>query len=180
MPRSLAFLRAINLGRNRRFPMAEVKACLAAAGFTDVETHLATGNVRLTTGMRSRRLLEAELERVFEAHTGFAVPTVVLQPTELTRLYDEAVALDVTAARRYVSLLKDAPTPEVAALIDGWDAPGEGARVLGRAIYWWIDHPSRNATFSNARAERHLGTATTRDLKVIAKLVEKWGERPTS
>lgn len=175
MPNHLAFLRAINLGKNRRFPMADVKACLAEAGFTDVETHLATGNVRLRSPVRSRTVLEAQLERVFAARTGFVVPTVVLSPAELTRLYAEVRTLDVTAERRYVTLLKDEPTTVAVEVIDRWDAPGEGARVVGRAVYWWIDHPSQAAKFSNTKVERHLGVATTRDLKVIAKLAERWG-----
>ena len=179
MPSYVAFLRAINLGRNRRFPMADVQRCLTAAGFTEVETFLATGNVRVVTSLRSRSKVEAGLERVFEAQSGFAVPTVVLTPAELSDLYDAVLALDVTAERRYVTLLKDDPPPTAVVGLDSWDAPGEGAKVVGRAVYWWIDHPTQDARLSNARVERQigaLGTATTRDLKVIAKLAERWGD----
>ncbi|HET6560991.1 MAG TPA: DUF1697 domain-containing protein [Marmoricola sp.] len=170
----IAFLRAINLGRNRRFPMAEVKECLADAGFTDVETHLATGNVRFGSRMRSRARLEERLEEVFEARTGFAVPTIVVSPAELCAVHDAAMALDVTAARRYVTFLKDPLTTGAKAEIDAWDAPGEGAKALDRAVVWWLDHPTAAAKFSNARVERHA-VATTRDLKVVATLAERWG-----
>ena len=40
MPTYVAFLRAINLGKNRKFPMADVRRVLTTAGFTDVETEL--------------------------------------------------------------------------------------------------------------------------------------------
>lgn len=175
MPQHIAFLRAINLGKVRKVPMAELRAWLAAAGFTDVETHIQTGNVRLGTPMRSRAKVETEVERVLAERAGFEVPTVVLSPRELAELYAAAEGLGVTAQRRYVSFLKDEPGPEAQAVIDAWDAPGEGARVLGRAVYWWIDHPTRAARFSNARVERHIGTATTRDLKVVSALAERWG-----
>jgi uncharacterized protein (DUF1697 family) len=173
-PRMIAFLRAINLGKNRRFAMADLKECLAAAGFPDVETYLATGNIRVGTRMRSRSRLEERLEEVFEACTGFAVPTIVVTPAELRAVHDAATALELTAARRYVTFLKEPLSAEAKAEIDAWDAPGEGARAMDRAVVWWLDHPSQAARFSNARAERHA-VATTRDLKVVATLAERWG-----
>jgi uncharacterized protein (DUF1697 family) len=170
----IAFLRAINLGKNRRFAMADLTECLAAAGFPDAETYLATGNVRVRTRMRSRARLERRLEEVFEGCTGFAVPTIVVSPAELRAVHDAAMAVEPAAARRYVTFLKEPLNAEAKAEIDAWDAPGEGAKALDRAVVWWLDHPTQAARFSNARVERHT-VATTRDLKVVATLAERWG-----
>ena len=62
MPRHLAFLRAINLGPLRKVPMAELRERLTAAGFADVETHIQTGNIALTSTMRSQAKVEAAIE----------------------------------------------------------------------------------------------------------------------
>jgi uncharacterized protein (DUF1697 family) len=175
MTTHLAFLRAINLGKNRRVPMAQLKEVLTEAGFTGVETHLATGNVRVESSKRSRSGVETHIERVLADAFGFEVPTIVLSPNELRDVYAEAVSLEVSAQRRYVTFLKDEPEPSAAAEIDAWEAPGEGARVLSRAVYWWIDHPNADARMSNATVERKVGTATTRDLKVVATLAQRWG-----
>lgn len=175
MTTHVAFLRAINLGKNRRLPMAQVQESLAGAGFTGVETYLATGNVRVETPKRSRVAVEKEIERALEASAGFAVPTIVLSPAELSAVYAEALSLEVPAQRRYLTFLKEEVPAEVVERFDGWDAPGEGAKVLGRAVYWWLDHPTAAARLSNALVERHIGTATTRDLKVVATLTERWG-----
>jgi uncharacterized protein (DUF1697 family) len=175
VPAYVAFLRAINLGRTRKVPMASLREWLAEAGFTGVETYIQTGNVLVTTGMRSREKVEARLEELLAARTGFEVPTVAFTPSELTRLYAATQAVDVTAARRYLTLLKREPDPETAATLDAWRAPGEGAKVLGRAVFWWIDHPNAAARLSNAVVEKRLGVATTRDLKVMATLAERWG-----
>jgi uncharacterized protein (DUF1697 family) len=175
MTTHIAFLRAINLGKNRRLPMAQLQECLTAAGFSDVETYLATGNVRLSTSKRSRTVVEKEVESVLRDTTGFEVPTIVLSPTELSRVYADALAADVSAQRRYVTFLKDEPPADLAAELDAWEAPGEGAKVLGRAVYWWIDHPNADAKMSNAKVEKRLGTATTRDLKVVTTLADRWG-----
>ena len=174
MAAHVCFLRAINLGRNRRLPMALVQEALSAAGFTGVRTHLATGNVLVETPERARRAVEAEVERVLSAAAGFDVPTITVSPQELADVHAAAVDLGVSAQRQYVTFLKEEPAPEVAAEIDAWEAPGEGAEVLGRAVYWWIDHRNAVARMSNARVEKQLGTATTRDLKVVATLTERW------
>ena len=65
MPTYIAFLRAINLGANRKFPKDAIKAAAEGAGFTDVETYINTGNVRVTTRLRSRAKVEAALEKAF-------------------------------------------------------------------------------------------------------------------
>lgn len=174
MPTYVAFLRAINLGRTRKLPMADVRECLEEAGYDGVATHIQTGNVLLRSPLRSRGRLETALEQVFARKTGFEVPTMVTTPAELAATYAAALEVGARAERRYVSFLKQQPSAEAALLIDAWDAPGEGARVLGRTVHWWIDHPSRAARLSNAFLERHTGPATTRDLKVVAALVQKW------
>ena len=176
--RYVAFLRAINLGRNRKFPMADVRTCLGSAGFEEVETHIQTGNVRLSVpaaaGLSGREEVEAELERVFAATTGFEVPTMAFTPAELVAVHDKVHGLDVAAERRYVAFLKREPEPAVREEVEAWSAPGEGARVVGRAIFWWLDHATAVARLSNVRLEKLIGPATTRDLKVVDKLVEKW------
>src|SRR3546814_2148662 len=77
MPSYVAFLRAINLGAKRKFPKDDPRSAVESAGFTDVETHINTGNVRLSTAMRSRERIEAKLEAAFLADRGFEVPTIV-------------------------------------------------------------------------------------------------------
>jgi uncharacterized protein (DUF1697 family) len=175
MTTHLAFLRAINLGKNRRVPMPQLKEILCAAGFSGVDTYLATGNVRVESAKRSRTVVETQIERALADALGFEVPTIVLTPRELAKVYAEALALEVSAQRRYLTFLKEEPGTDAAAELDAWEAPGEGARVLGRAVYWWIDHPNADARMSNARVERKVGPATTRDLKVVATLAERWG-----
>ena len=76
----VAFLRAINLGTRRRFPKDAIRAAVEAAGMSEVETYINTGNVRVTTPLRSRAKVEAALEKAFRAAAGFDVPTIVFTP----------------------------------------------------------------------------------------------------
>jgi len=74
----VALRRAINLGATRKFPNAEIVAAVERAGGTDVETYINTGNLRLTTRLRSGAKVEAALEPAFLADRGFEVPTIVI------------------------------------------------------------------------------------------------------
>ena len=53
MPRYVALLRGVNVGGSGRMAMADLRACVEAAGYEDVATHIQTGNVLFRTPMRS-------------------------------------------------------------------------------------------------------------------------------
>jgi uncharacterized protein (DUF1697 family) len=174
----IAFLRAVNLGRTRKVPMAEARSWLAEAGLGDVETYIQTGNLRFTTSLRSRARVERLVEKVLADACGFDVPTMAFTPQELRGVYDQALGLAAPSGpevRRYVTFLKEEPDAGAAAPVDAWAHDGEAARVLGRAVHWWIDKPNQAARLSNARLEKLLGLGTTRDLKVVTTLTERWG-----
>lgn len=173
MPTYVAFLRAINLGATRKFPQADIVAATEAAGGTEVATHINTGNVRLTSSLRSRAKVEGALEAAYEADRGFAVPTIVLTPAELRQVAADAAGLDHDG-RHYVSLLKAEPTAAGIELIEA--AGGDGARavVRDRAVHLLLAGDYHAAPLTNAEVEKALGVATNRNLTVIRALVEKW------
>lgn len=175
MPTYIAFLRAINIGKRQFRKEAIVRAC-EAAGCRDIETYINTGNVRVTTPLRSRAKVEAALEKAFAAEAGFEVPTIVLTPAELTEIaaYAEQVGEGHTG-RHYVSLLKDTPSQATVAKLDGAGSRGERAVVDGRGVHLLLGENYHEATLDNALVEKHLGVATNRNLNVIRTLAEKWG-----
>jgi uncharacterized protein (DUF1697 family) len=176
MPRHIAFLRAVNVGK-RKYPMAELRAALEAAGYEDVETHIQTGNVLLTAPTRSRAKVEAELETLFEKDRGFEVRTIVLSPTELVQVAtdaDEIAAEHPAGHGHYVSLLKEAPSAAAARTMEEHGFPDETAVVRGRAVHLLYDKPYHEAKVSNVLVEKRLGVATNRNVKVIRALAEKW------
>ena len=52
MPSYVVFLRAVNVG-GRFVKMADLRTALEQAGFTEVETHIQSGNVLVRSGRRS-------------------------------------------------------------------------------------------------------------------------------
>jgi len=171
----IAFLRAVNIG-NRQVKMAGLRTELEANGFTDVATYIASGNLRVTTTLRSAAKVEKELERVMEAWLGFDVPTMVRTPQQLTKAF--AVGVDLTSPvpgspRHYVSFLKDEPAAAAVKKLEEWDKPKERAQVIGREAHLWLG--SERPKLTNASMEKILGTAgTARDWKTVTKLADIW------
>ncbi len=172
----IAFLRAINLGATRKFPKDAIRAAVEAAGFTDVETYINTGNVRFDSTMRSRARIETLLEAAFLEDRGFEVPTIVFTPQELSAIDADAEKFaDGHEGRHYVSLLKEEPSAEAVELVHAAGTAAEVARVGGRAVHLLLGAEYHTATLTNAVVEKHLGVATNRNLTVIRALSQKWG-----
>jgi uncharacterized protein (DUF1697 family) len=169
----IAFLRAINLGAKRKFPKAAIIDAVEKAGFTDVETYINTGNVRLDTTLRSRARIEAALEKAFEAEAGFAVPTIVFTQKELAAIADEAESFG-HGGKHYVSFLKETPTAAAIEAVEAVGTADEVARVGGRAVHLLLGDNYHESRLTNASIEKHLGVATNRNLTVVRALAEKW------
>lgn len=169
----IGFLRAINLGAKRKFPKAEIVAAVEAAGFTEVETYINTGNVRFATTLRSRARIEAALEQAFRERAGFEVPTICFTPAELRAIAERAESFG-HGGRHYVSLLKDEPPADAVRAVEARSTAEEVARVGGRAVHLLLGESYHEARLTNAVVERELGVATNRNLTVIRTLAQKW------
>src|SRR5690348_6452074 len=175
MPTHIGFLRAVNIGK-RQYKTADLRAALAGAGYDDVDTYIQTGNIRITSSLRSLAKVQAELEALFLADRGFEVPTMVFSPAELSALVDDAAGVPDKAPEyaHYVSLLQK---PATAAQVEAGEAlslPGETVVVRGRAVHLLYDIPYGQAKLSNPKLEKAVGPATNRSLKVLREVVERW------
>lgn len=171
----VAFLRAINLGARRKFSPAEVVAATEAAGFSDVATHINTGNVRFTTTMRSRERITERLEAAYAADRGFEVPVALLTLAEVRAVADSLDAIGAGhEGNHYVSLLQAAATPEAVAELEALSNANERVVVRDRAVHLLVTTDFRGARLSGATIEKHLGVATNRNRTVIAAIAAKW------
>ncbi|MFN2383158.1 MAG: DUF1697 domain-containing protein [Gemmatimonadota bacterium] len=111
--RHVALLRGINVGGNRRIPMAALRACFEALGFANVKTLLASGNVVFDVPKACEAsltpMIEAHLERTF----GFATDVILRPVAHLRRMIEASPFKDITVTpetRRYVTFLRESPT----------------------------------------------------------------------
>ncbi|MGN6413098.1 DUF1697 domain-containing protein [Flexivirga sp.] len=178
MPRHVVLLRAVNVG-GRWVKMQRLREVLTAEGFDDVQTHIQSGNVHVGTPMRSPVKLAVALEKLLQAEFGFAIPCVVRSPAQLRAVAAYADGLSDPLAgdtlRRYVTFFREPLPQDRAAELAQWSEPGERLHPDGAELHWWLAKPTHEAKVSNARLERGGVVATTRDLKVVRALADKWG-----
>ena len=178
MPSYIAFLRAVNVGK-RQLKMADARKVLEDNGFGEVESYIQTGNLRVTTPMRSVTKVEAEVGRVLSAHAGFDIVAIVRTPAELPALVSTVDGIPESVARessRYVSFCLTEPAAERAQELHQWEAAGERARVIGKDVLMELAVPFNEVKLTGARIERILGVpGTARNLTVVRALAQKWG-----
>lgn len=81
-----AFLRGINLG-NRQMKMAELKAFMEGAGFSEVKTVVASGNVRFVAD-GDEAAIKAKLEKLIADKFGFKVGVILRARDEMEEMLD--------------------------------------------------------------------------------------------
>ncbi len=173
----VAFLRAINLGANRKFPKDDIRRVVEGIGFTDVATHINTGNVRFASPMRSRAKVETALEDAFAADRGFDVPSIVFTTTELAAIARDAVVLSAGRRgleRHYIYLLKDEPPAATVTRIEELATDAGEMVVRGRVAHALLGPGYQAGEVDPLGAAKLLGVATSRNAKVIAAIADKW------
>ena len=178
MPTYVAFLRAINLGARRKFPKDAIRAATEAAGGTDVETYINTGNVRLTHPARSPAKVRAALEEAYAAEAGFEVPTVVFTTAELAALTARAEELHAghggEIGNHYVTLFSDPPTASAVEAAHALEHTGETVVVEGRAAYVLLAGDIHTSKVLSSKQFNALGQGTARTVKVLRTVTGKW------
>jgi uncharacterized protein (DUF1697 family) len=179
MPRYVVLLRAVNVG-GRSLAMADARKALGDNGFTEVASHIQTGNFLVSTPLRSDVKVEASVGRVLSDLAGYDIVAIARRPQELTALVAEVDAVPPRLERpraRYVTFCTKAPTAEAARELEGWDAEGEAAVVIGKDVLVEFEVPYNEATLTGARLQRILGVpGTARNITVVRAMAEKWGQ----
>ena len=94
----MALLRGVNVGRGNRVAMADLRATVAACGFTDVTTVLASGNVVFTTPRKLKpEVAAARLEQELASALALQVRVTVIGAAAFNAVIDEAPSLPAGA-----------------------------------------------------------------------------------
>lgn len=165
------FLRGINVG-GINIRMAELKGALAAAGFEDVKTLLASGNVVLAS-KEGPAAVKQKFEKCLRETFGYDAWVVVLTAQRVAELvaacpYPE----DDKATHTYITLSSDT------ASLDELDAAGaaldgtEQTRLGPEALAWLAPvGGTLDSPFSKVSAKpRFKASTTTRNLRTLIKV----------
>jgi uncharacterized protein (DUF1697 family) len=161
----VALLRAVNVGGTGKLPMAELKALCVAAGFTDVRTYIASGNVIFRSTAAAARI-KSILEARLLAHTASPIGVAVRTAAELAAVLQGNPFRHAPPSRTVVIFL-DAPPP-VDALKHVVGRKREAIRLGTREIYV---HYADGIGASKLRIPA-AQSGTARNMNTVAKLVE--------
>lgn len=173
MSRVAALLKGVNVGGNRKLPMAELTAFLAALGYADARTLLASGNAVFSSD-EDAAALEAKLER--EASTRLGLDTIILvrDAADLDAVIvaaPHAEAVKMRPQHVLVTFLREPIRPALLeALAESYNGP-ELLVAVGRELV--IDYPSGVGESKLDVAMRKLKfpkLATARNWNTLLKL----------
>lgn len=178
MPTFVVLLRAVNVGK-RKLLMEDARKVLEDNAFLDVASHIQTGNMLVTTPVRSPAKVEHAVGECLSTAAGFDIVAMARRPEELTGLVAAVDGIPPAfdgAVRRYVAFCQQVVAEEAAERLADWKVPGERAHVFGRDVVVELGRPFNEAKLGNAQVERLTGApATMRNLSVVRTLAQKWG-----
>jgi len=178
MPTYVLLLRAVNVGK-RVLKMEDARRVLEENAFLDVASHIQTGNLLVTTPMRSPAKVEQAAGECLSSAAGFDIVAMARRPVDLTNLVNAADGIPPSfdeQVGRYVAFCQQDLAGDVVARLAAWEVPGERAHVIGRDVLVELGRPFNEAKLGNAEVERVTGApATMRNLTVVRTLAQKWG-----
>ena len=172
--RYAAFLRAVNLGRNRRVTSAELKALFEELGADDVATFRTSGNVVFEAPRDMARAIEEHLE----TSLGYEVAIFLRTATEVKAIAAEEpfppTAVDASGGKLQVSMLGAKPTAatrkKVLALATDRDLLAFGKREL----FWLPSGGTLDSELDRKAIDELLGPTTMRTKGTVDLLAAKF------
>ena len=169
----VVLLRGINVGAIN-IKMADLRAALTSAGFTDVRTVLATGNVLLRSPLTAAAV-KAQAENTLAQAFGYQAWVVVLDVPTL-RAIVESYPFDAEREGWHPYVVfgsDDSHLTELSALADELDPELERITEGNSVLYWEVRKGSTtDSTFGKATAKaKYKATTTTRNLRTLVKIL---------
>jgi uncharacterized protein (DUF1697 family) len=178
MPRYIAFLRGINLGK-RRPPMSRLKALFEDLGFAHVSTFIASGNVIFQTKAGTAAKLEQKIERHLERSLGYDVDTFVRSDANLAKILklDPFPKLSKDEANVHVAFLKEPLSRDLTKKFVACSTNDDAFAVVGREYYWLRRGRMSDSTIWNSPELKALKipAGTMRNMTSVRKLAQKYG-----
>ncbi|MGB9378101.1 MAG: DUF1697 domain-containing protein [Mycobacteriales bacterium] len=174
MTRQVALLRGINVGKNNRIAMADLRGLLESLGYDDVRTHLMSGNAIFST-TKAAKVVEAEIERGLDKHLCPGIKVAVRTRSQLAKVIDSNPLPEHAkdGSKFLVIFLSATPARRVLAEIDPADFAPEQFRAARREIYLWAPGGVQDSKLNKALIKKLTGlTATARNWNTVTKLLE--------
>ncbi len=161
----IALLRAVNVGGTGKLPMADLRALCESAGFRNVRTYIASGNVVFDAPGNAGKVKSA-LEAALESYAGKPVGVAIRTAAEMAQVLADNPFPDAAPNRALAIFLDAAPPADTLA---GVRHRGDEDIALGkREIYVHYGEGMAASKLVIPAAK----TGTARNLNTVAKLAQ--------
>jgi uncharacterized protein (DUF1697 family) len=172
--RYAAFLRAVNLGRNRRVTGAQLQEMFETAGAEEVATFRTSGNVVFEASRDMAKAIEAELEKTL----GYEVVIFLRTAKELKEIATAtpfpAKEVEASKGKLQVTLLDSRPTAAVRKKVLALATDDDRLAFGKRELYWLPSGGTQSAEIGRLDFEKLLGPTTMRTKGTVELLAEKF------
>lgn len=164
----VALLRAVNVGGTGKLAMADLKRICIEAGFEQVKTYIASGNVVFESEQKADAV-KATLQSRLADHTGKPIDVFIRTAAQMRAVLLANPFGNADAARTYAFFLGSTPSRDALASVR--QRKDEEIGVGKREIY--VYYPSGMGQSKLVIPAASAGTA--RNMNTVAKLVELIG-----
>jgi len=164
MARYVALLRAVNVGGTGKLLMSDLEALCLKAGFEQVATYIASGNVVFHSTLRAAEV-QARLQERLQRHAGRPIGVLLRTAAQLRAVLAANPFPERAAKLTYTLFLPHKPAADV--LASARNRSDEDIRLGLREVY--IHYPKGAGQSRLQVAGMHEGTA--RNLNTVARLV---------
>ncbi|HEY6172510.1 MAG TPA: DUF1697 domain-containing protein [Candidatus Kapabacteria bacterium] len=177
MIRHAVFLRGINVGGNKKVPMAQLKVTLENMGLTDVKTLLASGNAMFSAKKENIITLTKRIAAALEKEFGFTIPVLMREMSRLEEMFasEPFKAIKVTKdIRLYVTFLSEVHKTKLKIPYTSDDKAIRILKLEDDALYSVLDLSKGKGTVdAMAIIEKEFGKlVTTRNWNTIEKMMK--------
>ena len=171
----VALLRGVNVGKNKRIAMADLRALVEGLGYSEVTTHLNSGNVVFSGPDRPNRDIASDISTAISAQLSMDIPVVVRTGAEFQHIvranpFPEQAEHHTTL---HVAFLSGTPNSSQADALADVEKGEDDYRIIGDNVYLFYPNKLTGAVFMPKGLDSALGViATMRNWRTIVKLAE--------
>ena len=172
MARFVALLRGVNIGPNKRVPMAGLRALMLTLGYTGTGTLLNSGNVVFESSTRSTAAHATRIQAAIAETLGVVAPVIVKSAKEIAAIEagNKLATVAADPSRLLVAFTPEANDLQGLATLSALVQPPEQLHLGEHAAYLWC----ANGILQSKAGEALLGklgrAATTRNWATVLKI----------
>jgi uncharacterized protein (DUF1697 family) len=173
----IAFLRAINT-TGRFVRMERLCRVFKKMGFSNIETHIQSGNISFASDELDTTKLENKIEFGLQDTLGYPVPTFIRTDKELIGIVEQNPFVVSPAGEDltlYVVFMHKEPPADIQQGLLKHANETDRLHFFQYHLFWLYNRSVGESTFSNAKIEKILrAPATLRNISTLQKIAEKY------